>query len=414
MFFWLLITDSILLIFISYISTSHLIFSILFALVSVVSLFSLRGYDRENLECFSEQFTRCGVSSAFSALFIYFAYKLFNSTISPKLILQVLPMAIFSIAVLNAAIFKILARYKKPIVYLVVGHPEKVKHILDEITIESKGQYTFKEFINPSPVAVQQKIANYKNILIADYELFQRERQLLEPYLSVKKIEFLPELSERVLKRVSLDVVNKFQEYYEMEFQKVRESPAKRVLDIVGSIIGLIVFSPFILLSAILILIEDGKPVVFKQLRVGMKGDYFEFIKLRSLKNEGFNPINPNENIENRVLKIGKIIRSTRIDESLQFWLVLKGKMSLVGPRPEMVEYHRMYSSLIPYYNYRLMLKPGITGWAQINYSHTTTLEEYKRKTEYDLYYIKNRSIFLDLRIILQTLEIILWKRGAR
>jgi lipopolysaccharide/colanic/teichoic acid biosynthesis glycosyltransferase len=93
---------------------------------------------------------------------------------------------------------------------------------------------------------------------------------------------------------------------------------------------------------------------------------------------------------------------------------VLKGEMSLVGPRPEMVEYHRAYSKKIPYYNYRLKLKPGIAGWAQINYRHTTTLEEYKRKTEYDLYYIKNRSTILDLKIILQTIEAVFWKRGAK
>jgi len=92
----------------------------------------------------------------------------------------------------------------------------------------------------------------------------------------------------------------------------------------------------------------------------------------------------------------------------------LKGDMSIVGPRPEMVEFHQLVSNQIPFYNYRLKLNPGITGWAQINYKHTTTLEDYIKKTEYDLYYIKNRTIFLDFQIMLKTLETMIGMRGAR
>ena len=112
--------------------------------------------------------------------------------------------------------------------------------------------------------------------------------------------------------------------------------------------------------------------------------------------------------------KSGKIIRKLRLDELPQFWNIIKGNMSIVGPRPEMLEFHNMMSNQIPFYNYRLKLNPGITGWAQIHYKHTSTLEDYIKKTEYDLYYIKNRNIFLDIKIMLKTVETMLGMRGTR
>ena len=162
------------------------------------------------------------------------------------------------------------------------------------------------------------------------------------------------------------------------------------------------------------ILIEDGKPIVFKQKRVGKNGQIFIMNKFRSLRQAEINPNNPNEDIEKRVLKTGRVIRKFRIDELPQVFNILKGEMSIVGPRPEMVEFHQLMSNQIPLYNYRLKLNPGITGWAQINYKHTSTLEDYIKKTEYDLYYIKNRSVFLDFQIMLKTLETMIGMRGAR
>jgi lipopolysaccharide/colanic/teichoic acid biosynthesis glycosyltransferase len=287
--------------------------------------------------------------------------------------------------------------------YLVIGRQEELKTILDEITQKSKGRYVFADLINPSPVTFMQKVIHYDNVLIGDYELYERIKDEVQDDIKLKNVDYLSELSEKVLKRIPIVVAQKFKEYYELEFSKAEESPAKKGIGYTWGIIGLVFFSPFMLITALAILIEDGRPVVFKQLRVGKDGKYFEFIKLRSLKNDGFDSNNPNGTIEKRLLKIGKFIRATRIDESLQFWLVLKGKMSLVGPRPEMIEYHRLYSQQIPFYEYRLKLKPGLTGWAQINFKHTTNLEEYMKKTEYDLYYVKNRSTLMDLRIILQT-----------
>ncbi|MDM7320520.1 MAG: sugar transferase, partial [Fervidobacterium sp.] len=285
---------------------------------------------------------------------------------------------------------------------------------LKEIEEKSKGKYQFVEYINPSPVTFKEKIAQYDNVLITDPQLEKEIGNELEQIRQTHKIEYLPNLAEMVLKRIPLEVMQKFEEYYKVYFDNIEESPAKRVMDIFFSLIGLVVYSPVILISAIWIFLEDGKPILFKQQRVGKNEKIFEIVKLRSLRNTKIDVSNPNKDIEQRALKIGKFIRKTRIDESIQFWLILKGDMSLVGPRPEMVEYHEMMKPHIPYYTYRLLVKPGLTGWAQINYKHSSTLEEYKIKTEYDLYYVKNRSIFLDLRIILQTLERLVFKDGAR
>jgi lipopolysaccharide/colanic/teichoic acid biosynthesis glycosyltransferase len=122
----------------------------------------------------------------------------------------------------------------------------------------------------------------------------------------------------------------------------------------------------------------------------------------------------PNDGIEKRVLKVGKITRKTRLDETLQFINVIKGDMSIVGPRPEMIDFHEDMKKQIPFYKNRLRTKPGITGWAQIHYKHTTTLEDYIKKTEYDLYYVKNKSTLLDIQIMLKTVETMFGMRGAR
>lgn len=400
-------------IFLIYIATSEIKLSVISGSLFILLLFSFRTFDVENLDSFFKQLTRFLISSSLLLIFVSMLYSVFTSRISynryiTSVVLQALVMPLS-----NFVYSKFTERYTKPKKYLVIGRKDELREILDEIIEKSKGKYTFEEFINPSCATIKQKMEEYDNILIGDYELYKRVEKLIKTF-PAKKVEYLPTIAEKTLKRIPLLLIDKFKEYYLPEFEKSTEPPSKRVIDVLGSVVGIIMFSPLILISSLLILLEDGKPIVHKQLRVGKNGKYFLFIKLRSLKNEGFNPCNPNENIEDRLLKVGKFIRLTRIDEALQFWLVLKGDMSLVGPRPEMIEYHRMCQSNIPYYNYRLKLKPGITGWAQINFSHTTTLEEYKRKTEFDLYYIKNRSTLLDLRILLQTIETIFWRRGSR
>ncbi|ODN30979.1 sugar transferase [Fervidobacterium thailandense] len=407
-----IILDSLLAAFILYCFTNEVLLATLYGITFGISIFAFRTCDVDHLESLHEQLTRVGVSSVLTTLFLSALFSMLKFRIPYFRTFYAIVSLLPSIPALNVALRKIERRSKKPVRFLVIGKKSDTEDIIREIEEKSQGRYLFSEFVNPSPEVVLKKMETHTHILVADYKLYETVKELVRKHKV--QVEFLPHLAEKVLKRIPLELIDKFREYYEIEFEKVSESPVKRIIDVIGAVVGLVIYAPLIVVAGLLILIEDGKPVIFRQVRIGRNGEPFEFIKLRTLRNENYNPENPNSNISERALTVGKFLRRTRIDEAPQFWLVLKGKMSLVGPRPEMIEYHKLSSENIPYYSYRLKLKPGITGWAQINFSHTTSLDEYRRKTEYDLYYIKNRSTLLDLRILIQTIEALFWRRGAR
>ena len=232
---------------------------------------------------------------------------------------------------------------------------------------------------------------------------------------SIPVIASLHGACELYLKRIPVELVSAYPDYYENLFrERSRYDTLKRVVDVIFSIAVLAVTLPLSLLIAAAILIEDGRPVVFRQVRMGQGGKPFIMLKFRSLKTVAADGTAPNASIERRVLRIGGLIRKTRLDELLNFVCVVMGTMSVVGPRPEMVEYHEDMGRVIPGYRYRSLVKPGITGWAQIYFGHTSSLAEYEVKTSYDLFYIRNRSPVLDIRIALKTLETMLARRGAR
>ncbi|ODN29832.1 polyprenyl glycosylphosphotransferase [Fervidobacterium thailandense] len=396
--------------------TKNILIATFASVIWVITAYAFRTFEFDALESLNEQLVRILVSSFFSGMFILLPELTDTPNFSGKQILKGLLYTYFATPFLNYVLYNFLfLRLSKPRHYLVIGRKEEeVGRILDEITEKSRGKIVFEEFLNPSPAVLKVKLDNFNDILVADFELYKRVKHILEPYKSSKKIEYLSDLSEKILRRIPLEVVDRFREYYEIEFENAKESPTKRILDMFGAILGLVFFAPIILIAAVAILIEDGPPVVFKQLRVGKNNKEFMIVKLRSMKKQTDGQARFADQEKDRILKIGKIIRPTRIDEALQFWNILKGDMSLVGPRPEQIPFVREFEQKIPYYSYRHKLKPGLTGWAQIMYQYSSTLEEVKRKLEYDLYYIKNRSTLMDLRIILQTIEAVFWRRGAK
>jgi len=410
---FLTIFDIALAIGLTYFITDELILSAILSGVLSISLFAFRSYDPENLENFYEQLVRFFVASILSVLVTSLIYSIFRTRIPYHRTIASLGLLFLTIPFFNFIFSKAMVKYIRPKKYLVIGREEELKEVLNEITEKTNGKYIFQDFVNPSLTTVAQKITQYDHILIGDYELYKHAEELIKNY-GTKTIEYLPTIAEKVLKRIPIVVIDKFREYYEIEFEKAKESPTKRIIDVIGGIIGLILFSPLILISSLIILIEDGAPVVFKQLRIGKNNKEFLLVKLRSMRKQTDGNAKFADQEKDRILKIGKIIRPTRIDESLQFWNILKGDMSIVGPRPEQIPFVREFEQKIPYYPYRHKLKPGLTGWAQIMYQYSSTLEEVKRKLEYDLYYIKNRSTLMDLRIILQTIEAVFWRRGAR
>jgi sugar transferase (PEP-CTERM system associated) len=189
----------------------------------------------------------------------------------------------------------------------------------------------------------------------------------------------------------------------------------KRVLDVTVSLVLLIVFSPFLIGAAIAIKLDDGGPVLYSQERVTRNERNFKIFKLRTMRidAEKFGAVWA-EARDPRITRVGSFLRQTRIDEMPQLINVLRGDMSLVGPRPERPGFIVKLAEELPLYHERHMVKAGLTGWAQINYPYGASLDDARSKLSYDLYYVKNFSILFDLLILLQTLRVVLWPSGAR
>ncbi|HPZ47091.1 MAG TPA: TIGR03013 family PEP-CTERM/XrtA system glycosyltransferase [Novosphingobium sp.] len=222
---------------------------------------------------------------------------------------------------------------------------------------------------------------------------------------------------ERETGRVDLDTVNPSWLIFSDGFSSGRavSSFAKRVFDLLASGLLLLLSAPVIALFALLVKLDSKGPAFFRQTRVGLFGQTFDVIKLRSMRTDAeAGGAQWAQKDDPRVTRLGKFIRLTRIDELPQTWSVLKGEMSFVGPRPERPEFVSALEEQLPYYAERHMVKPGITGWAQINYPYGASIEDSRHKLEYDLYYAKNYTPFLDLLILLQTLRVVLWHEGAR
>lgn len=188
---------------------------------------------------------------------------------------------------------------------------------------------------------------------------------------------------------------------------------SKRCMDVAIAVVALVTLLPLLLLSLLLILVETGFPLFFVQERTGLMGKTYSMYKLRTMRKdaegEGAKWAGRKDS---RVTFFGKFLRKWRIDEIPQFWNVIRGEMSVVGPRPERPEFQEKLSGQVPHWNSRHLVKPGLTGWAQIRFSYASDLEESEEKLAYDLFYLKNASMALDLEIILSTLRSI--SRGSR
>ena len=191
---------------------------------------------------------------------------------------------------------------------------------------------------------------------------------------------------------------------------------SKRIFDVLASATVLLLTAPLMLLTAIVVRLESRGPVLYKQERVGEAGRRFNILKFRSMRADAESDGKPRwaSKDDDRVTRVGKFIRKVRIDELPQLFNVLRGEMSFVGPRPERPFFVEQLEKKIPYYVYRHNVKPGITGWAQIRYPYGASLKDSIEKLQYDLYYVKNHSLFLDLIILLQTAQVVLFGKGAR
>jgi sugar transferase (PEP-CTERM system associated) len=222
---------------------------------------------------------------------------------------------------------------------------------------------------------------------------------------------------ERITGKLLVEKINPSWLIFSDGFVKSKISRAmKRLVGVLLSTVMLIVFSPLLLIVAVAIKLDSRGPAFFSQERVGEYGKIFMMHKFRSMDVDAEIKSGPvwAEEDDPRITRVGGIIRKLRIDEIPQLWNVFKGDMSFVGPRPERLFFVEKLKEIIPYYNERLSVKPGVTGWAQIKYAYSATEEESLEKLKYDLYYIKNMSLVMDLIIIFHTVKIVLLGRGSR
>ncbi|MBK8740389.1 MAG: TIGR03013 family PEP-CTERM/XrtA system glycosyltransferase [Betaproteobacteria bacterium] len=242
-------------------------------------------------------------------------------------------------------------------------------------------------------------------------------RSLLECRLNGVQITDMARYFERVQGRIPIDLVKASWMIYGNGYrQGWLRTINKRTTDVVIATLLLVLTLPVMAIAAAMIVVESGVPVIYRQTRVGRRGKHFTMLKLRSMAPDAESADGPRWAGVNdsRVTRIGRLIRRTRIDELPQLINVIRGEMSLVGPRPERPEFVAMLTEKLPFYAVRHSVKPGLTGWAQVRYSYGATVEQSMKKLEYDLYYVKNHTLVLDLQIVLETIRVVLFGEGAR
>jgi sugar transferase (PEP-CTERM system associated) len=192
----------------------------------------------------------------------------------------------------------------------------------------------------------------------------------------------------------------------------------KRMFDVIAAVCGLILASPLMLLSAILVKLESPRdPILYHQERVGLNGQPFTIHKFRTMRTDAearTGPVWSKGDGDPRITPVGRFMRKTRLDEIPQLWNVLRGDMSLIGPRPERPAFVEQLTQQIPFYGQRHIVKPGVTGWAQVRYSYGASVEDALEKMQYDLYYVKHMSLRFDIMIALETIKTVVLRRGAR
>ncbi len=304
----------------------------------------------------------------------------------------------------------------------VLARPElqlKVVGFLDE-----KGENIGKSLVNPGIIGaaadvetvVQRERIDHVVISLLERRGRMPVRQLLHLKFAGVRVEDAHSFYERMTGRIILEHLSPSWLILSDGFRKLAPLVwAKRALDVLVALVTLILFLPLFVIVAAAIWLESGSPILFRQERTGLRGKPFDMLKFRSMYNnaEEEGPRWAGDG-DHRITRVGKWIRKFRIDELPQVVNVLRGEMSLVGPRPERPHFVAMLEEQIPYYGLRHSVRPGITGWAQIKYQYGASVEEAKTKLEYDLFYIKHLSIILDLAILFETAKVMLSGRGAK
>jgi sugar transferase (PEP-CTERM system associated) len=255
-------------------------------------------------------------------------------------------------------------------------------------------------------------------VIVADQgEAEPASATLLDSKLRGTRVLSVTAFYERHLGRIDLDTVDaRWLLCAEGFTQGLLTTVMKRILDVAVSLLLLVLTLPMMVVTAFLIKLDSPGPVLYRQQRLGLHGKVFTLCKFRSMRVDAEAGGAPRwaQHRDPRITRVGRFIRPMRIDELPQLINVLLGEMSMIGPRPERPHFVEQLSRVIPLYRQRAYVKPGITGWAQVNYPYGASIEDAREKLAYDLYYVKNRSLLLDVLILFATVRVILFREGAR
>jgi exopolysaccharide biosynthesis polyprenyl glycosylphosphotransferase len=410
--------------------------------VIVAALYFVGGYDRtvEKLTLsYTAEHILAGTAAALVSAMLIYSAATFDQTMKPSRGVLLLSFAIF--LPLSLAYRRWIRQYVVATSvgrsFLVIGGGAKAARFYEAYKKSSNGQQL--EFVAVNEERVGQPIAGegspivqgnlaskldhlgnrYSGIILAE-QANSLNAQLLERLVHAQfqetRVYTLESFYETQWRYLPLGIVDPFWPL-QTGFQLARTSPyhyLKRLFDVLASATALVICSPFFVLVPLFIWMNDGAPVLFRQERVGRDGKRFILFKFRTMYCRGDNS---NEDIytregDPRVTPVGRWLRKLRLDELPQLWNALRGDISLIGPRAEWSKCAERYEQSIPFYHFRHLVKPGITGWAQVNYPYGESDEDAVEKLKYDLYYIRHYSLKLDAMIVLKTLYIMLFGKG--
>ena len=259
------------------------------------------------------------------------------------------------------------------------------------------------------------KLDNIKGIFFDNLDDINLENLLIFERRGIKFMN-IEKWCQNYLQRLPLDLLSSkylIKGNFKI-YKKTFQLRIKRIGDLVLSLILLVFTSPLILIAGLLIYLEDRKNIFYIQERVGINQSHFTLYKLRTMKSNAENGQAKWSTLnDKRVTRVGKFLRKSRLDELPQLLCVIRGEMSLIGPRPEREVFDNELKKIIPFYSSRYFVKPGLSGWAQVNYPYGASIDDSKKKLSYDLYYLKNFSVWLDFLIFFKTIRMVFLRRGS-
>lgn len=365
-------------------------------------------FKKFTFENFLKSFLRTGINFSILNIFLLLFILIFGINISFSIYsMKIFLISIFTL-VLEILINFILGSYEYKKKYLFIGDYGRFKLLNSELFNFSQESIDFLEYKNISKI--DKNIKNYHIYIVDDlYKISDSQiNNLVDLKEKGKLIMDVYQWCEMELKRMPSFIFKK--ETLTKKFRTRKNYLRfKRFGDIFFSLVMFSCLLPIMVVIALLILLEDGFPIIYSQIRVGNFGKEFRIFKFRSMRRDSEKDgVKWSSRNDNRITKIGKVLRLTRLDEIPQLFCVLKGDMSLIGPRPERPEFEIILEKEIPFYKLRHLIKPGLSGWAQVNYPYGASIKDSNNKLSYDLYYLNHRSLILDFLIFFKTIKLVL------